>query len=455
MPSKVALEIQTNRLTEIYKRALMGGASPMSLTRELGNALTAIINNVAKSAPNGKYTIDVKLIKSPNEFVGMCVYPDINTLTAALSDLTFVSISKAVSAWESIDKYTLEIDENVFDRNLIAFSPEELTAMSLHELGHVIFSSYVPERLYRAYRTHAESLDMMDKKILRKVLGIFYVVPTLTICGIHKWYIGKNGMYEEYYCDKVFGIPDAQENMASALNKIIKRYGNSIIIKETEDIKLHEADRDMNWCNLNIIDISRRREYLQAELFNRSARTKSITVKRAFLNISAKLGVGLKDRYTHAVIAMESVVGMVDSGELPIEGVFDAYEFTHGFNGSSIENIVAMSLERGSKQATEALKSNKAPILPSDYALDEISIEVDKIENHNDRIYVLDLIYSRIEDLTAFEKWAKANDQYQRYSSKIQQKRDYLNTLRQAVLTKKLPDKNYGVYVQYPKGYEG
>lgn len=449
------LEIRTGQVTSIFKGALMGEYSPQSLTQLLGKTLSAVINTASKNSSNVKYTIDVKLIKSPNEFIGMCVYPDITTLTAALSDLSFVSLSKAVSAWESINKFTLEIDENVFDRNLIAFDPEELTAMCLHELGHIIFSSYVPERLYRAYRTNAESLDMMDKKILRKVLGIFYVVPALTICGIHKWYVGKNGMFEEYYCDKVFCMPDAQEHMASALNKIIKKYGNSIIVKETEDIKLHEADRDVNWCNLNIRDISRRREYLQAELFNRSARTKSFTVKRAFLNISARLGVGLKDRYTHAVIAMESVVGMVDSGEVPIEKVFDTYEFTHGFDSSSVENIVAMSLERGFKQATEALKSNKAPILPSDYALDEISIEVDKIENHNDRIYVLDLIYSRIEDLDTFEKWAKANDQYQRHSSKIQQKRDYLNTLRQAVLTKKLPDKNYGVYVQYPKGYEG
>lgn len=420
----------------------------------LGTSLTNVINTASSRSDN--YKIEVKLIKSTNEFTGMCVYPDISELVNAVSALTTPSITKLVGAWEGITKYTLEIDEDMFDPTVISFNPEELTAMALHELGHIIFSSYVPERLYRAYKTNVVMLDMMDKKVLKQILSIFYAIPALTICTIHKWYAGSNGMYEEYYCDRVFGLSDAQEHMANALNKIIKKYGNAIIRQESEDIKLHEADVDTKWCNINIKDISKRRGYLQAELLNRAARTKSVSIKRAYLNISARLGVGLKDRYTHSLIAFESVLGLIDSGKLEYSDLFNKYEFTNNFKGiGALESIVDSSIEAGMKEAMESLRMRKPPVLPTDYALDEISIEVDKIENHNDRLYVLDLIYAKLDAIDVFEKWAKENDQYQRYSSKIQQRREYLAVLRQTVISKKLPDKQYNVYVQYPKGYEG
>lgn len=448
------IEYAVQQVTGAFRDILKGPYSVGNNLVRLGNALSLVLDSA--NHRRGKYQIEVKLIKSSNEFTGMCVYPDIAELTTVLANLSSCSINKIAGAWNDITKYIIEIDEDMFDSTAIAFNPEELTAMALHELGHIVFSSYVPERLYRAFRTNMAMLDMMDKKILKQVLSIFYAVPTLVICSIHKWYVGPNNMYEEYYCDNVFNMPDAKEHMASALNKIIKKYGNSIIRYETEDIKLHEVDTDVKWCNINIKDISKRRGYLQAELLNRAARTKSTSMKRAYLNISARLGIGLKDRYTHSLISFESVLGMVDSGKMPYEKVFNSYEFTENFRGSrAIESVVDMAYKKGMQEAMESFRMRKPPVLPSDYALDEISIEVDKIENHSDRLYVLDLIYAKLDAIDAFEKWAKENDQYQRYSSKIQQRREYLAILRQNVISKKLPDKQYNVYVQYPKGYEG
>lgn len=400
-------------------------------------------------------TFDIKFVDGKDQFLGMCVYPTIDNahcMSACIQN--FKGCRDFVDRWKSMTSYIIEIDENLFDRSIIAFNPQELTAMLMHEISHVIFSSKKAEQLYACYIANREFLKMTrDKAALSKLQGIFYEVPMTVICGIHEWNIGKDGMMEEWICDQVFGMTEYQEHMVSALNKIIRAYGTTIITQQ--DVQLHNVDVDMKWCNLNIRDIVRRREMLRSELLNRSSRARGYTLRHVYLDIIARLGIGLRDRYTNGVVAMEAVLADIDEGAREFTSVLSDYKFTctNMKRAAAIEGLSVRAFEDA--PALESLKLKKAPKLPSDYAIDEISIEIDKIENHYDRIYVLDLIYNRLSEIDIFESYYTEIGEIHKYAAKIKSKRDYLEKLREAVLEKKILDKDYTVFVKCPKGYEG
>ena len=75
-----------------------------------------------------------KLSKEP--FFGMRIFPNTEEIDHILKNIMEddqLTINKIIKHWESIKNWYLEIDSRVFDRMVINFNPEELTAMTLHD----------------------------------------------------------------------------------------------------------------------------------------------------------------------------------------------------------------------------------------------------------------------------------------------------------------------------------
>jgi hypothetical protein len=86
-----------------------------------------------------------------------------------------------------------------------------------------------------------------------------------------------------------------------------------------------------------------------------------------------------------------------------------------------------------------------------------LAIEVDKIENNDDKIYVLDLIYDKLDLVNAaldFIDKGKPDKVSQSKQTLLGFKKE-LETMRAQVLNLQVKDKQYGVFIKYPKGYEG
>lgn len=100
-------------------------------------------------------------------------------------------------------------------------------------------------------------------------------------------------------------------------------------------------------------------------------------------------------------------------------------------------------------------RGNKLDV-PTQYDVDSIYVEVDRITNHADRRYVLDLIYGvedriqNILDLCEIDSTIKS-----KYYSKMNNLLRQLSDLRRQVLNKRSFDKQYKLFVRYPSGYEG
>lgn len=395
---------------------------------------------------------NVELIDGKNDFCGMKVYPDLTCIGDVFNKIDSSSSLNFCNSWvKDINTYVVEIDKNVFDSKIIAFNPSELTAMLLHELGHVAFSSDTAEIIYNSYRINKNELKYGDKTVVRIAQQVFYAIPTLIACGMHIARTGPDGRREEYIADKIFGIDSYKVHLYNAIDKIIRAYGSTLFSSEHDEAT--KVGNLFKWCNVNIKEMTTRRRFIKNEIIYQSANTHSHSVRKAYVNVMQRLGIGFADRYTSAEIATEQVFADIDSGKLPVSGLLKTIKIVDKPN--SAVGVLEQALAHAFSPAMESKNKEKKPEMPSDYDIDNIMIEIDRIQNHYDRMYVLDLIYAKIDQINNYIEYSKSVGSYNIHKAKLKSQLAMLEKCRLAVLNKRIVTTKYKVLVEYPAGYEG
>lgn len=416
---------------------------------ELESSLAVILTGLTENKKN--FTVSIIQNTSRKEpFFGMRIFPlqssldDILKLMIQNEEASFKSVT---SKWSNLAKWHIEIDSQVFNRNEINFTPSELTALLLHEIGHTVQSDEVIERVYRAHRECEMRMSVADKAS-DKLMYFLYSIPLTVGCSVRNWKIGKNAIRQEIFADKSVDKLGYGESLMSAFRKIIKSYGNSdCTADDAEDAAI---DNSINWCILNTSDLIVRKNKLKDDLYYRSVKTNSGFIKANIQNIMTRMGIVSRNRYTGA--AVESSIEVFDSENFIQENElsYDIKKF--GF--------IERSWNDDRRRATSVLeafgKSKKKPEIPSQLDVDAIGIEIDRITNHMDRRYVLDLIYNQIEKIEAFKELCEINlDLKKAYNGKMERMIDELESMRKVVLSKRNFEKSYKVFVKYPANYEG
>ena len=437
-------------MDDSYNKYLVGDISQAEMCRNLAAALSSFPYDAGKK----EFTVQVTSNKTGNEkFFGMRVYPDIEEMDNFCKDLVNegdkIRFTDIVKKWKKIDKWFLEIDGTCFDRNQFNFNPKELTALTLHEIGHIIYSDKPIEGFYRAYQEVKARMNSSDKAT-QKLMYDIYMIPLTLACMQRRWVNGKNEVQLEIIADKTVVELGYGQYLLEALDKITRAIG-SLNSQNNQD----ELSSSMNWCQQNIVDIMKRKEQLKDELYYRAVRTKSNYMKAMTIIILDKLGFKLRERYTGYVV--ENTVELLSDPEvmqkyMPIVDAMESAKFDKFYNMMHSSNSIAM----------EAIFNKRKKVkveLPSQYEIDAIAVEVDKITNHHDRIYVLDLIYEVLERINNFEEAISPDPSLvKKWSAKIRQMKDELEALRQAVLAKKTFATSYKFFVKLPEAasdYEG
>ena len=437
-------------MDDSYNKYLVGDISQAEMCRNLAAALSSFPYDAGKK----EFTVQVTSNKTGNEkFFGMRVYPDIEEMDNFCKDLVNegdkIRFTDIVKKWKKIDKWFLEIDGTCFDRNQFNFNPKELTALTLHEIGHIIYSDKPIEGFYRAYQEVKARMNSSDKAT-QKLMYDIYMIPLTLACMQRRWVNGKNEVQLEIIADKTVVELGYGQYLLEALDKITRAIG-SLNSQNNQD----ELSSSMNWCQQNIADIMKRKEQLKDELYYRAVRTKSNYMKAMTIIILDKLGFKLRERYTGYVV--ENTIELLSDPEvmqkyMPIVDAMESAKFDKFYNMMHSSNSIAM----------EAIFNKRKKVkveLPSQYEIDAIAVEVDKITNHHDRIYVLDLVYEVLERINNFEEAISPDPSLvKKWSAKIKQMKDELEALRQAVLAKKTFATSYKFFVKLPEAasdYEG
>lgn len=158
-----------------------------SVLKETGSNASAI--NMIKEALEdnfSKYTFNINIINPDinSELFVMSVYPEITIIdkiiTAVMSDNDSNAIKKL---WESNKVWTIEIDGRILKDEIITCSNKELTAMLLHEVGHVVYSNSIPTRISVILKYELAKTNMRNKLLIRdKVFRSIMSLPILDAC---------------------------------------------------------------------------------------------------------------------------------------------------------------------------------------------------------------------------------------------------------------------------------
>lgn len=433
-------------IEEAFSEYLLGKLSNAQLEKKLEVGLDALPFNSKKS-----FSVHIMFQKqSKQNFFGVNVFPSVDYIssicdTVANDNITFLKLCKK---WKTIPEWEISLDSMLFDRNLINFNPKELTAMLLHEVGHVIESDRPIEYFYRAYK-EANTRMKAASQISKKFLYILYTIPLATACMQKFWVTEKNELRAEIAADLTLLDTGYAEHLISAFDKIIKVFGS---INEQESLKYKTVETSVDWCNINIVDISKRRDTLKDELYYTAIKSNSGYIQALCSRILDFLGVRLRERYTGAVVESAGLMDLCN-------GTISLDQYVPVFDLKVYGALEAMIVSSQSTIAVESFlnkRKNKRVEMPSQYDVDRIAVEIDKISNHYDRVYVLDLIYDCLERISLFEEAIATNDsETKKYSSKIADMRAQLDVLRKATLDKKNLEKSYRFFVKYPEGYEG
>ncbi|MCM1213978.1 MAG: hypothetical protein NC548_05610 [Lachnospiraceae bacterium] len=439
------LEAIENAFTDFLEKKI----NVATLEKTLGVALGMMQFDTQKT-----FHVTISKSKDGRHFFGMECYPSQDYLQEICNEVVNenTKFKDLCKSWRKINNWDVMIDALCFDRNFITFNPKELTAMLLHEVGHIILSDKPVEYFYRSYMGAKTRMKMADRATI-KTLYVLLQVPLAIACAQKFWVNSANELNIEIAADKTLIATGYAEHLVTAFDKIIKACGS---INTTDSQKQKNVQTSMDWCCSNISDIVRRREKLKDELYYTAIQANSGYMKALCSRILDWLGVRMQERYTGAVVESSMCMELCN-GEITLEQYKPIFSIKRW---AALESAINMAHSGASVEiATEGFfnKRKKRKIdMPSMYDLDRISIEIDGIENEYDRVYVLDLIYACLERVNDFEEAISSDSmELKKYESRIAQFRAELEALRQKVLAKKIVPKQYKVFVKVPDEYAG
>ena len=390
-------------------------------------------------------------------FFAMRVFPDVmwieDTCRRIISN-DKVALLDIYQAWSDIPKWEIEIDAQIFNRFELTLNPKELTAILLHEIGHVLMSGEPVERFYRTF-LECQLMSKSDIRPIQKALYFIYSLA-LSVSCLQKSYMSKHdGIKIELKADRYVLTKGYGEYLISALDKIVRAYGCSLT-GGSPDVNRMDSELKENilWCNLNIINLTVRRNEIAKQIHVRVSRRTNGYFKNLGADIIKKVGFIPKDKFSnvHDAFATESISSFI---EMETDEFATQYEWVPYFEQYVKITGSIQSYQHSYDAAMEAFSPDIRKMMPSQYDIDCIGVEIDRIETQSDRIYVLDLIYANLDKIQKCRDKMNKYTTLQTYSTQLDDMERQLTDYRKMVLAIHDLGKDYKFFVKYPKGYEG
>lgn len=351
-----------------------------------------------------------------NNLYGMRVYPNeasLETLSFKVVDpkITTKELTKFINEKMTID-YVIEIDSNLLYNKIYNFKPGEIAAILLHEIGHVVADSDFYNDL-KSYYNEAlmalENTDLSEKKLSRDdaMVGCLFVLSSIEKTRVQ--YNSSNSIELEQIADKFAVQCGYGDELVSAMKKFDKIYMSQYKKSNKDQSLKTEAEA---FANLNKV-FKIRTKYVTSILDAESKATNSNLVKKVISSVKA---------YIKHIKFSESV-----SVSVPL---MDREFINEGFISKWLTN----------------------PLKISQLDIDDLKIESEMMEDYDDKSILVFKIHKRINQLNKTLASDKINDNVSVIAKNYI---NQLNELLKNVMKFNATPKRYGVFIKYPKGYEG
>lgn len=393
-----------------------------------------VIEDVLSKSFNKEF--DVIVIK-PNRnapFYMMSIFPDESTLDKLVQSILNEESDKILKdIWSANNKWTIEIDNRLITGSFLSVSSKELTALLLHECGHVMYSNSIPHRMSKVMKYEFAKASIGNKNVLRH--GVFkkiLQIPILKAC-IFENYKSDTNLKKELKADFFAVKMGYGDELNSVLTKIIAKSNTnkdtvSHIDQSCQDV--YQAMKSDTLFSINLVE----------DLKDRQAKLTKKRFHELLLDMPSEYTRKIVTGIGNAMFAADAnkVAGVTE------ENTMDAAE-------SLYESAYY-------KEVFDILKKKMKRIDPA--TPDYIAVRKDSIRSNDDKLMLVTYIYDKLDlihyylDIMDNPKYAKkfifANSR-----NELINMQSRLEKLKTEILDYKIPQLNYGVQIVYPDGYTG
>ena len=354
--------------------------------------------------------------------VGMSIYPEESAIEKIIDAIVEEKDSSVIEAlWKDTGIWIIEIDTTLL-RPQTDLSERELTALLLHEVGHIIGSNIVVSRITNIIETEYVKMQLVSKQVIRS--NFFNKILALPIIAACEFNTKGSSLRKEITADSYVIKCGYGKELETAIDKIVLYIGNELSPEEA-------TDEVMSFAVTSIEQLQKRqnaivRKNIATMLRNTPGRLAKQVLSRIEKSLSGSNGKTsvtqeAKDEYINKKIDYIT-------------------EHAYDFMEESFFNKVH--------------KMKK--IDPAD--IDYIAIELDSIRSNDDKMMIVSYIYNKLDTINYYielidSKNAKYSIPHSRES--LIKMRDRLEYYKRMAIMKKIPTIEYNINLTYPKGYEG
>lgn len=360
----------------------------------------------------------------------MSVFPEVSTIDKIISALISNDDNTdgtVKSLWDKNKVWNIEIDRRILDTTIADFTKRELTALLMHEIGHVACSNSITSRLTTILQYELAKINMKDKLLLRdKIFRQVLSLPVLNACIMDDKRSGKN-IKEEIKADSFSKKMGYGSDLASVMKKIMD--SGKCMKSGTIDDNL----RSVTSFSTNTLTQLRER---QSNLVRNNLTALKVECVSPFI--------------TDAIGVFESALFEYECNSSSIEKSKIEYMMEKAERICSDEEIITEFFSFGQKQLKK--------IDPAE--LDYIDVKINEIKSESDKMMLISYLYSKLDMIDYYinilenpKLSTKYNIPHTLEQLKAMKKR--LMTTRENILAYKIPDKMKGILVAWPDNYEG
>ena len=401
--------------------------------RDKNRSLMTISNTIKRELEK---EVSIEIIhNTSNIFFGMNIYPHPSELSSIAGRLLTkdVTPSKLTEQWQDIEKWCIEIDDLLFEDINLDVQPDELTALLLHELGHVVLSDEVPKSVLKSFKINFHKRELVFKNIFMDsssfILRKMMTFPFIEACsnkGFFKAGFGRGvDLKREFIADEYVQKCGYGQALYNFIEKLIA-YGESDMINKTNAEKENEIGIITNWAFDNIHSLSKRRGKLYKALKVEMKRNPSNVVKHVCLDLNRSIFRESENDFKNTNVVVT-------------------------------ESIVMNTLNKAAGNFNRFVdKHNRVkPCKVRD--LDIFAVEIANINTVDDKMYVIECLHDEL-DRVEYALMLIENG----HEDRVTQSKNSLMVYRENVLKlikdakiAPIPEERYGLFIKYPKGYEG
>lgn len=384
-----------------------------------------------ESAVKREFGVDIKIsiVENKRQFFGMCIYPspdEINKLTRMLlaADYKMADVEKLHIECITKGEHIVEIDSVLlYDHNINA-SAGEITAILLHEIGHIITSNNIVCRFERAKEYIFIKFDNRTRKLVKAIPNMMMTLFNIVTLQIFSNHFNVNLMKEKQADELALKMGYGQE-LSNVLGKLIANgHGERVrrsIKDEDKDIEL-----TVDWLIVNIKELEYRKDRLQ-----KSLKTIKMTTPSPYL--SERIGE-LTDH-----IFKRDKQKLAEKAEI----------INEAFILSKIHGVKSKA-PNGALDCSGKVKK----LIPKDLAI--YRAEIERVNTVDDKIFLLDRLYDLL-DIAEFAKQTIQTDprRVMQTEQTIDLYIEQIHELINEVNARKIGRTKYGLYIKYPADYEG